>query len=866
MGFLSFLTRKPSSNLQDNPALLKAQAYDATVASSPPIRGTRPVAGNGVRVLEQFQKSHPNLSATYLADQAPPPLVPRLRSGSIHSDTFSRPSTARSHQRIEGPSRSRATSGVPDQAPKLNLPPAPKKKYGPYRLPPKVSSTEPSDTGKPGLGVASPAFTRTNASTPSVRSGDSGPTRAYVDLLDAHSLIRPADFYTRVKAAGGRNYGEDVADRNILDSGSDVHSAKGPRSRPVSMSQARGPFISSTVDDTTEDEQPRRPRKRHSMGSGLRTKSTSVWNEEKFPKRTSSRMPYQLQNGENTLNAPSNKGLRESGKAERAARRRSMPAYATASSASKSSRSTHRVRIKETDQSQFPTSLRDRARAAAADSDDAIIAPVKANSSKKQTEPSRKARDSLVYTKSKLTERPFRHTRNDSEQTLPEEVEIRPRSTKQTSRRRAGSHTSSIPEEKTSRRQSYHNGWGPSHADNRDIAPPLPSEPQSLQNSRERNSARRHLGSTTDFHELVHTLPSQQPARVPQAKTSISQEPENKEETGHHVRNRSIVSLSNQSIKPFDIEDSIPERTSSLRHWSLTSETGGSTLSSNPFRPQSGHTAKTSIDLAPMLLPIPDMEGQTDKYSSYLNPPRTSPSRSSARAHRSKPSDDFNIDDYLSSDGSLGSTSQRRGEDEKDLVFADAGYGFDSQLPGLTGMFDAAIPPSRSIPETGPTKSNPKPRDHKAPPTPFHMVAFSATATDERQPKSPARHKGHLLAQGTHSKVSRFQLPAFSYSDSEEADGKVPDESSDDDISFDIPLTRREPMRNYNQGNSRQRYEAEQSPIEEEQDSDPQDIVPRTRKHQNFKPRPRTSNTSIRRDKGKGKEPAHRILQARIDG
>ncbi|KAK2592724.1 hypothetical protein QQS21_009567 [Conoideocrella luteorostrata] len=47
----------------------------------------------------------------------------------------------------------------------------------------------------------------------------------YIDLLDAHGGIRPYDFRSRVQAAGVRDYGEDVAERNMGENGVDVRSA-----------------------------------------------------------------------------------------------------------------------------------------------------------------------------------------------------------------------------------------------------------------------------------------------------------------------------------------------------------------------------------------------------------------------------------------------------------------------------------------------------------------------------------------------------------------------------------------------------------------------------------------------------------------
>ncbi|GJC94341.1 hypothetical protein ColKHC_03167 [Colletotrichum higginsianum] len=43
--------------------------------------------------------------------------------------------------------------------------------------------------------------------------------RGFIDLLDAQSEIKPSGFQSRVKASGVRDYGEDVADRNIGENG-----------------------------------------------------------------------------------------------------------------------------------------------------------------------------------------------------------------------------------------------------------------------------------------------------------------------------------------------------------------------------------------------------------------------------------------------------------------------------------------------------------------------------------------------------------------------------------------------------------------------------------------------------------------------
>lgn len=49
-------------------------------------------------------------------------------------------------------------------------------------------------------------------------------TKGHVDILDAQGALKPSDFKTRIKAAGARDYGEDVADRNLGVNGVNLNS------------------------------------------------------------------------------------------------------------------------------------------------------------------------------------------------------------------------------------------------------------------------------------------------------------------------------------------------------------------------------------------------------------------------------------------------------------------------------------------------------------------------------------------------------------------------------------------------------------------------------------------------------------------
>jgi hypothetical protein len=379
-----------------------------------------------------------------------------------------RPSTAPSSH-IDG---TQGTSAVQSQA-KPALPPPPKKKYGPYKLPPKIATdirTSPLPTNPtPSPGLAS-------IYSSSIRSGDSNKSKGYVDLLDAQSMIRPADFYSRVQATGAKNYGEDVADRNKEHGGNLDISSKtrgSHRDKPLTLT----PFVSQDVDDDF-DEMPRQPRIRHSMGSGLRSSYTNPHTPGSYPKRTSSRLPPKADE------IPKPVTRTASARSERAARRQSMPSYAPIPSGTARSSSTGRQhRGKEPD--------------LVPDSDHARAATAQEHISDK--------RQSLMYPH---VEHQSRHRRNDSEKTLPD----LPTSTKELSRRRTISHNnlmaeSGVPLKRISRQGTRSRSRGGIYEDTYQEKPSL----QGTEASRDRNSSRRQLGSTTDLQDFFSDTPAQQP-------------------------------------------------------------------------------------------------------------------------------------------------------------------------------------------------------------------------------------------------------------------------------------------------------------------------------------------------------------------
>ncbi|KAI5925289.1 hypothetical protein F4810DRAFT_708675 [Camillea tinctor] len=859
MGLLGFLSRK-SSNIQSNhDDVLKAQAYDATVPSMPPIRGTFPVAGNGPSILEKYQRSHPNLrsAASYSYEEedetsAPPPLVPRL-----HSSSTGRPRTASTEQGGSEMGRPRIVSSIVPSQSRLSLRQTSKSRYGSFILPIKTARNDATDSL---YSVPSPAFART--SLRSSHGSESTSAKGFVDLLDAQSLIRPSDFHGRVQATGAKNYGEDVADRNMMESAPE----------PV-MSKTRELFARTfgmdpaNIDDESENEHPRLSRKWRSMGSSLRASSTKSNGRTSLPKRKQSRGSLKSSESKTT---------------EKVDRRKSLPSHMASSSSGQTEGAPKERKAKETDADYFPDSLRERARAAANREDQRSRSPIKSDSPRKQVNSYKRTRESAMSTKAAAPQPRPNHTRSDSEQTLPDR-ETRPKSAKYSSRCRSLSHASSLSVPKSpSKRQSLQSIPKSNREESKEINQQTTTRPQTPLKSAQRSTSRRRLGSASALHDSPLQL--LQPAQM----NGSPRRPSTSNGSGHHVRNRSIVSLSTKSITAFDIEGSIPERTSSLRRWSLTSETGGSTRSSNPFRPQSGHTTSTSIDNGPVfpfsasMTSISVQESRTDcaapappLKASYTHSSIRSTTKSSTRERQQQPArqSEFNIDDYVSSDDSASSPRRTRGEDEKELLFADSGYGVDGfQLPGLTGIFDAAVPsrlptassttttnnnttttqvrtpkkPKRTT-GTSSTMTSTTTSKTKTLQTPFHMTAFTpddAWSTGRgsmRSNRSTSRAHTQIPAQVEQpsSRTLRLRIPAFSYSDSEADDDEnnlntitsnsnrnnntyklEPEDdacSSDDEINFDIPRRRPAAARRYSHGSmtggKQPRYETAEEPI-----------------------------------------------------
>ncbi|KAI1817768.1 hypothetical protein GGS20DRAFT_454597 [Poronia punctata] len=820
MGFLNFLSKRSYTDLAGRDSF-KTSAYDVTVASSPPILGTKPVTGNGSKILEKFQKSHPGLAP------APPPSIPRLRGEDLQESGIERPRTAPSSQ--IGGSRSRNSSIAPSQLGRP-LPPPPKKKYGPYKLPPKIatdhrassvpSTAAPSPAlpssglaslslaspglpspGLPSPGLASPGLASPGLASPglaspglaslyssSIRSGESNKSKGYVDLLDAHSMIKPSDFYNRVQAAGAKSYGEDVADRNNQEN----YKSSIP-SRPSNPSSFKSNLSQNSADLNSEERPPRPPKIRHSVGSGLRSQYHSPSpHEQQFPKRTSSRVPLSAEDVANFTTRAA------SARSERAARRQSVPSYKGPSSGETSRNSSSARKEDGKSLESFPDSLKNHARATTTQDRDTM----KPNtSSKRQTSahPDPEPRS--------------QHRRTDSEKTLPD----LPVSARDSSRRRTISYANSAAElRKPAKRESLQAIRSRSRGEIYDDTYRHRTSKQGMQPLKDGDSSGRQLGSTADFPGFSSDSHAEQCEPKSRTETSPAKKHGGTTKTDH-MRARSATSLSHKSVKSIkvhDIETSIPERYSSLRQGSLTSETAMSTLSSNPLRPQSGHTTTTSVDHLPLsphprpnrsVPPVPKIPF-TDPFASASkggNAP-LSPTRSATTAHR-RHSSEFYLDDYASD--SERSSSPPTGSYEKDLLFSDAGYGASGlQLPGLLDPFEMRIP--TPVPVT---------------------AAVPASLSVPMSLEEPT--VGRDLHNELSNLVSSLQVPAFIESDSDdsferrlkEKKGKIKElAESSDELNFDIPMSRSgSTLRG---GRAEARFQNQGGPIKEEDGSDESDF------------------------------------------
>ncbi|RYP40531.1 hypothetical protein DL767_001660 [Monosporascus sp. MG133] len=774
MGFLSFLLRKsPSTN--DAKGLdargldaLKSQAYEATVAANPPILGSFPVAGNGVNVIEEFQRAHPSINQPLPKPSAPRLLVPRLRSRE-------RPRTAPSKQPSGGPSLSgtdsQAGAGLPELPAKHQAPPS--------KLPPEVRATSATDHHHT---LSPPILALARDRTSSLFSSGSANSKGFVDLLDAQSAIRPSDFYGRVKAAGAKDYGEDVASRNIGENGVDINSP-----------EAREFYLNT-----------------------FGTIPTSVYDYLRAPRHLT----------------PDDHFLKMS-ITSAANRRKSLHSYIAASSSTLRSDNPPRGRnFQELDSRMSHNPLQQMAEDPLETDPDFVTGP---SFSGKPNRITKKAREPVTPWDTLALELSQRHGRRDSDfSTTSWEEHLVP--VKPASRRRTAHYAPSPiiakPASKRYTLQSLQNiqthnqdAFRRGSDSSRQIELTIPK-------SSERVRSRRDLGTPTS--PQVSPLP-----QMPPPAAEFNSSPKylgGLNESGRSARARSIASTSNKSVKQPHIEVIVPRRNSSLRNYSLSSETTTySSLSSNPFRPQSRHTPSTSIDLTPTVpsfnftnfsqntLP-PTMNAATQKGQAARSIPGSSPAKSVSKSQRHQHPPPSGNDDYASSDDSLENPHEPNAESEKDLLFAETGYGFHgSQLPGLPGLFDAAVsPPTTS--QSSQTRSD----------RVLHVRSTSLDSEDSF-PGFTAAHSHEPVDNGHLGISSDLKMPQVSHTIAASVDGSVRDDSSDEELNFDIPRNRTASVQQSPARSRRRRGTANVAIEEEEREPGVVDLAAIARLHRQIR-------------------------------
>jgi hypothetical protein len=199
------------------PQVISPTSPDTDLLLTP---GAFPVAGNGPSIYETLQKSG-KFSQSHLSlseASAPSPTIPRFKDLGTE-----RPNTAPNGV-------TNGSSLASDRAQKRQSLRAPhsahrKPRIDSLRPPPPNVEAAMTVLAPPDVDIkplpAPPRTAHAHSRTFSMRSEAS---KAFVDLLDAQSEMKPTDFRSRVKATGTRDYGEDVADRNMGENGVDLHS------------------------------------------------------------------------------------------------------------------------------------------------------------------------------------------------------------------------------------------------------------------------------------------------------------------------------------------------------------------------------------------------------------------------------------------------------------------------------------------------------------------------------------------------------------------------------------------------------------------------------------------------------------------
>ncbi|KAI6359167.1 hypothetical protein MCOR25_007138 [Pyricularia grisea] len=688
MGFLSLFSRKQSSSKLSG-RLLKSQAYDATIALEPPQRGAYPVAGNGPNVLDTLSKSAKFKSTQFpihfdIEDTcAPSPPVPRFRG-----DDAPRPKTAPNGSKSgASPTKDSSKRQSTFRGRTLSFRKSRVISNPTPDLPDKSATPEFSHYGQgfvqvfpqtlPSLPHSLPAVTSpielTHRRTKSMLS-DGGRS---VDLLDARSELSPQspDFKTRVEAAGFKSYGEDVADRNIA-MNLDCSHVKAFYT-PAAESRTRPPNRDLPLTSVSKDNPKPATSSRSPAACLSKSPSLRLFPDQNPPAKTAT-AAKSVKDTSGLLQA-STTGLKRQGSLSSGTY---VPSGSTSGNIANSSARMRAQSLHRTAQSKNTStpSLPDRPVTSWDPRTD------DASSQVPHYIPRRQEEDAERWKKSKIpVATPFRQSTHPATKFHSRFQTYQPKSD---SRPVTSSNVGSVPRTSTS----------------------APSDPRP-------SSSRANSGhvlelpasfAVSDGSDWFAGLDDTKSA--PSPCVSISHTHNERSEArsvgGRRCpRTQSMFSLSRRSDLE-DISEFVPERTSSRRRWSVASDTPSmSSLGSfaHTPRPQSVMTPETSIDLSFQVMKKP-----TSKAS--LRPTQSRGSIYSTNAqgileivadipttNRQDHKEDFNIDDYVSSDDdSFVAPRHPRVQDGENLLFRNSGYGI-SQLPGLSHSYATIEPASAPV-------------------------------------------------------------------------------------------------------------------------------------------------------------------------
>ncbi|KAK6220208.1 hypothetical protein QIS74_05710 [Colletotrichum tabaci] len=693
MGILKFFSSKRLSDKPSNG--IKVQAYDATTASLPPLLGTYPVAGNGpTNVFESLQRSHHKMSETNLSlaagsdTAAPAPPVPRFRDASVERPS-SAPGSAMFDASPSGRRGRDSSRGSPLSFRKSRVGSVPSTTSGLSPTPKrKPNSPAVPFEGDPFRPPAAPFSHSRHFSLQNTGMA----ARGFIDLLDAQSEIKPSGFQSRVKASGVRDYGEDVADRNIGENGVDLTSERVRAfyaSTSTPRAQYTGVFASPSARGSPTDKHERfQPSRRlHSMDTEGRTKSLTT---------SSAQVPFRT-NMFNPEGSLSREPIMESvAESVRVRRRQSLGAYipvTPSSLAADGPLDAHRLTV-DTD---GPQRVRQHKRRSTLSGE----APMNelgifsaSGGANAESSSSSKTPPKPAYLVKHNYSLPVQQRPKTSGHTPVESYQgVRPPS-------RAGSVASSKFSSPTQKSPSQQHTLFATGAAARHTERPQRAMPDG-------GSGTRGWVGRVEVEGFVDSADVASPAPSPHVMRS-----------GHSWRENLDDSCQRPNIhgSPYgkgkldEIYEHVPLRGSSLHHWSASSATPTMSSTSSFPRPHSRHTTTTSVDLATM------SSFMNDSHSSLFSGTGDHTSfRTALESALPSPIDlaasggGFNIDDYLSSDDDIDAdsfiTTRKRdsahsGGHEDELLFSDKGYGEGGlQLPGLFDSLCNVPDPDTTSPE-----------------------------------------------------------------------------------------------------------------------------------------------------------------------